>query len=762
MNTVVADNKPALVASPNNINFDQEEIIDLGQYWRTIKRAKWSIIAVTLFCLLIGGYIASNAVPIYRASAKILADPQQPNANRNESYIASALVFLYYETQYEILKSRNLAETVVDKLDLVEKYKQAQLTADKEPETGLSVSIKSSLDEVKTELTALFSNNNEQASKKESVPVTDAEIKIMLASSIQAGIEVSGGKQSQIINISYTSADPQEATDIINAISDAYIQFGLESRLGEVKNTEAWLGEQYAQLKEKLRDSEVKLSAYRSQEGLVDTEQQQRIANTQLQSLNNELIRAQTKLSAAEEQYLVVKGVKPGSSEFYSLSPVLQNKSTRDMVKEEAFLSRKVNELFERYGERHPKMIAARSELESAQENLAEEVNKVVDNIEQNYRLAHVQVTNIEKLISKTRNNIQALQGENFSLITLEREVENNRRIYENFQISLMEASGRSEYTASNVHIIDRAIVPKAPFKPNVKLIIVLASVFGVFFGVVLAFMREALDNTFKTPDAVEERLKIPALGITPVVKKKKDTAKPEKQYLDDSRSPFAESINTIRTGLLFSNIDNPPKTLLVTSATGSEGKSTMAMNLAAAYSNLGKTLLLEVDLRKPSVANSLDITNKLGLTDLVTGSVTKMSDVYYKDNSDQLSIITCGTIARDPLELLSSQRFDQVLESLKSHFEYIILDGPPTLPVSDSCILANKVDGVIFAVKAEDTRIKVAKEAVSRLQKLNANIIGAVLTVAEPQKMSYYGDHYYSGEYYGVKPEKDEVNNAA
>ena len=754
MNTVVADKITAFKTPQQNVNFDNEEVIDLGQYWRTIKRAKWSIIAVTLVCLIIGGLIASSAVPIYRASAKILADPQQPNANRNEQYIASALVFLYYETQYEILNSRNIAETVVEKLGLVEKYKQDQKENKSKPVSGLSSTIK----EFKTELSALFSKEENTAK----VAPTDAELKIMLASGIQAGIEVSGGKQSQIINISYTSPDPEEAAKIINAISDAYIQFGLESRLGEVKNTESWLGEQYGLLKEKLQDSETKLSTYRSKQGLVDTDQQQRIGNTQLQSLNNELIRAQTKLSAAEEQYFAVKDVKKDSKDFYSLGPVLQNKTASDMVKENARASQKVSELTDRYGEKHPSMISARSELKSTQDNLAREVDKIVDNIQKNYKLAQFQVTNINKLISKTRSDIQSLQTENFSLVSLEREVENNRRIYENFQVSLMEANGKSDYTASNVHIIDRAIVPQAPFKPNIKLIIVLAGVFGVFFGVVLAFMREALDNTFKTPDSVEEKLKLPALGITPVVKKKKNTAKPEKQYLDDSRSPFAESINTIRTGLLFSNIDNPPKTILVTSATGSEGKSTMAMNLAAAYSNLGKTLLLEVDLRKPSVAKNLEIDTKLGLTDLVTGAVNTDSDIFYKDNNDQLTVITCGTIARNPLELLSSQKFEQVLETLKEHFDYIILDGPPTLPVSDSCILANKVDGVIFAVKAEDTRIKVAKEAVSRLQKLNANIIGAVLTVAEPNKMSYYGDHYYSGEYYGVKPEKEESKKSA
>ncbi len=752
MNSRTSEKSPSLnqlMQSNEHYAINSSEVVDIAQYWNILKRAKWGIIFITLFSIFIGTLIASSATPTYKASSKILADPQNPNADRNEQYIATAMVFLYYETQYEIIKSRNIAEVVVERLNLVEKYKkeQKELSAIKPSE------LNNKIKEIKSYVYSVFNSN--ETKNNIIAPLTDTEIKTILASNIQANTEVTGGKQSQIINISYTSDDPQEAADIINAISDAYIQFGLESRLGEVKNTEAWLSEQSTQLKQKLKESELKLSEYSTQQGLVNTEQQQRIVNSQLQSLNNELIRAQTNLSSAEEQYLAVKNVKPGSREFYSLNAVLENKTASGMVQVEAKLSQRVNELYERYGEKHPKMIAARSELKSARSNLENEVNKVVDNIEKNFRLAQFQVTNIEKLITKKRSDIQSLQTENFSLVSLEREVENNRRIYENFQVSLMEANGKSEYRSSNIHIIDRATPPKAPFKPNVKLIIIFTGIIGLIFAIILAFIREAMNNTFKTPNIVEEKLKLPSLGITPVVKVNKKTATPEKQYLNDSLSPFAESINTIRTGLLFSNIDNPPKTILVTSATGSEGKSTMAMNLAAAYSNLGKTLLLEVDLRKPSVAKNLGITNKLGLTDLISGSVTSASEILYKDNDDKLNVITCGTVVRNPLELLSSKKFEEVLASLQTHYEYIILDGPPTLPVSDSCILANKVDGVIFAVKAEDTRIKVAKEAVSRLQKLNANIIGTVLTVAEPHKMSYYGEHYYSGEYYGVKPEK-------
>lgn len=735
---------------------EQHETLDLGQYWRTVKRSKWLIAAMTLCSMALGIYYASTVTPIYQASSKILADPQQPNAARDEQYIASALVFLFYETQYEIIQSRAIAETVVEKLNLVDQYREKQqVSSANTQQSGLFPT----LSELKQEVMILL--GKPQTDRLET-PKTDEEIKVILASSIQSGIKVSGGKQSQIINISYQSDDPQLATDIINALGEAYIQFGLESRLGEVKNTENWLSEQSVDLKKQLTDSENKLRDFRLQQGIVDTDLQQRDANSRMQTLNDQLIRAQTALSSAEEVYGQIRGLSPDSKAFYSLGPVLQNRTASDLVKEEASAQSKVDEYFDRYKEKHPKMIAARTELKSIQDSLRAEVTKIVERIESDFRLAKQQVANIERFISDEKQAIQSLQGSNFTLTSLEREVENNRRVYESFINRLMETNIRGDFTASNVQIIDSATVPEIPIKPNVKLIVTLSVFVGLFFGFIAAFLREALHNTYRTPDALEENLNIPALGITQALTKKNLHTIPEMEYSQDTRSTFAESINTIRTGLQFSNIDNPPKTILVTSATGSEGKSTLAMNLAAAYSQIGKTLLLEVDLRKPSVSRNLAIQSRQGLTDLLAGTITISDCIINPTEDKQFNVIPCGTIPHNPAELVSSEKFSKALKSLKTHFDHIILDGPPTLPVSDACILGSKVDGVIVAVKSEETKIKVSKEAVNRLKKLNANVVGAVLTLAEPQKMSYYGDHYYTGEYYGTQNIPDNKASAA
>ena len=726
----------------NLMNNETEQDFDIGQYVRILNRNKFTIIFIALLCLAAGTYIAKTTQPIYNATARILADPYQPNADREEQYIASAMVFLFFETQYEIIRSRVIAQQVVKKLGLVQKLKDVQ---DKnQPKLTLVKEIKETV-----------KNLIGYESKKQN-DLTDEELSVFLADKISANIIVTGGRKNQIITINYSSKDPQEAADIINALSDAYIEFGLTTRLTDVQNQQKWLTAQYQQLQNNLAESERRVKEYQESQGLIHSYQQRALANNQLQSLNTNLVEAQTQLSVKSEQFELIKAIQNGTKSYASLNQIIEDDALNSLLLDETAKRNKVIELEERYGELHPKMIAARAELKNVSKNLENSTSKIISRIENQYNLAKLQVANINNLIEDTKNEVRSMQDESASLVSLEREVENNRRIYEAFQSRLLEANIKGEISASNVHIIDRATVPRTPVSPNVKKIVMISGILGVFLGIAVCFLREMINNTFRTPDLVEDKLKLPVLGITPYIAPKKGTVGAEQLYLEDTRSPFSESINTIRTGIIFSNIDNPPKSILITSATGAEGKSTLAMNLAASLSNIGKTLLLEVDLRKPSMSRNLDFGKNKGLTDILSGAVQSLSEVTHKLNDDQLDIITCGTIPQNPMELLSSNKFEKFLTSLSEHYDHIILDGPPTLPVSDSCIIANKVDGVIISVRAEQTKIKVAKEAVTRLQKLNANIVGTVLTVAELKKMSYYGDHYYAGEYYGIKPEKE------
>lgn len=724
--------------SPNS---SEEHVIDLSQYFRILKRRKWSIVAVILIFAIFGIYYLSKATPIYAAAVKIQADPVQPNASATDQYVSNSMVFLFYETQYEIIQSRNVAETVVDKLKLVERYKQ-QIENNKTENDE-----ESSLSTFKKFIKRLLFSNSEEST----APLTDSEIRTMLANGIRLDLRVEGGTQSQIINIYYESEDPQLSADVANAVADAYSDFGLEARLSRLKDTSSWLSEQLDELRLSLQSAEEKLRDFRLSQNLMDTEQQERIASTQLQNLNATLIKAQTELSEAQELYSQVQQLSRESGDYLALGPVLSNNTVRDLVREESTLSRKVQELSERYGEKHPKMIAARSDLASAQANLDREAGKIVESIRKEYRLKQVQVDNIRNLIAKTTNELQSYQGDSFELTRLEREVENNRRVYESFLGKLMEADVSSDYDASNIRIIDRATTPKLPIKPRPTLILSFSIIMGAFIGVIFALTREFMGNVFRTPAQLEQFLQLPSLGVTPFVKKTKNAVRPEHQYIKDQRSTFAEAINNIRTGLIFSNIDNPPKTILITSTVGSEGKTTLAINLAVSLSQMDKTLLIELDLRKPAVGKDLDIKSEMGLSDLLSGK-TDTNVFHQVSGAPGLNVITCGTIPTNPMELIASKRFSNLLTSLKERYAYIVIDSPPTLPVSDSCVLAKMVDATIVAVKSESTKVSMAKETIARLNKVNAPITGVVLTQASPQKMSYYGEHYYQDKYYGIK----------
>jgi capsular exopolysaccharide synthesis family protein len=735
-----------------DITLEDQESLDLLQYWRTILRHKWGIISITLMAVIIGTLLALSATPIYKAKTVLLADPIQPNVNTHDNYVNTALVYLFYETQYEIIRSRTVAEKVVEKLELVKKSKQEQ-------ENKAAMNSKGSFQRIKESIN-LSQWLPDILLPKPDPEQDDEKLFRALVSSIQGGLEVKGGKQSEIIDISYESVDPQRAADVVNAVANAYIDFGLNSRLNGVKKTASWLNEQLSELKDNLNKSEEALESFQRNQGLVDSDHQQQIASTQLSTLNAELIKAQTKRSEAEILYNQVKTLKDSNDNFDSLGPVLNNETVRRMAQEEAGFSRKVKELSKRYGEKHPNMIAAQSDLKQAKLALQREIEKVVNNISKQYKLAVAQERKIASIIREQKSEIGNLKGINFELTRLEREVENNRRIYENFLSQFQEADVSEDYDASNVRVIDPANVPITPHKPNKPRRIITSGLIGLFLGIALAFLRESLDNTFKSTETIEEKLNIPSLGLVPFAEK---SSPPEKQYLSDPHSSFAEHINNIRTGLLFTNIDQPPQVIMITSANGSEGKSTLAINLAASLGQLDRTLLLEADLRKPTISLSLQIDPATGLSDLLCNRCQSKDVAFSKIGGDEtnLYMVSCGILAHNPLDLLSSKEFIVFLEQLRSRFKYIVVDAPPLLAVSDAIIVGQMSDSVVLMVKAESTTVKMAREALNRLYKGNIQVTGSVLTHAIPHRMSYYGNYnYHTSSYYGYKSPK--ANEAA
>jgi len=734
-------------ANPSDVFLDDEHHSEFGlvDYWRIVRRQKWGILGVVFACLIIGVLIALKSTPIYQAEVTILAEPVQPKITASNQYVSNALVWLFYETQYEIIKSRAVAARVVDKLGLEahEEARRARLRAEAEAGDsgglfGISLNWRDWLPKEWTE-------------QKEKGPSAEQR-REMLITRLVNDLTVKGGEKSEIINIKYQSPDPELAAEVVNAVADSYVAFGLNSRLSSARKTTSWLNDQITELKRKLEESEAALEAYQKTTGMVDTESRQQLVGAKLASLTAEQIKAQTARSEAEIRYNQVRKIEKEGGGFDSLISVLNSPLVLNLNAKYSEMKRRVSELSERYGEKHPKMIAARADLKQADKALQSAIKKVVGSIRKEYEVARDKERKINAMIARQKREIGDIRGKGFALAKLEREVENNRQLYETFLARFKEEDVAGDYDISNVRIIDRAIVPMAPVKPNKMRIALISVVLGLMLGIAFAVIRERLDNTFKTLENLENRLGLPVLGLTPLLKKLKKGELAERHVSTAPRSPFAEAINHIRTGILFSNIDRPPKVILVTSASASEGKTTLASNLALAFSNLGRTLIIEADLRKPRFGGIFPKEHKHGLTNLVSGQEDLKSCVRQDAANKNLFIIGAGTLPPNPLEFLSSDSFKKVIEALRERYDHIVIDAPPVLPVSDAIIVSRLVDGVLLAVRTEFTTHQMAVDAYRRLKAAHIQPLGSVLTMADAARMAHYGNHYYHYDsgYYG------------
>jgi capsular exopolysaccharide synthesis family protein len=664
---------PAWGAAPRRRAADR---MNLAAYWRVIRRHLWGIIGLALVGAIVGVFKGLSAVPIYQARLTMQIEWSQPRVVATQDIIAPASPYLFYETQYDIIRSRAIAARVVEKLRLDERR---DLLGPPQPSPTEALLKMIGLGGAAPDApeAGVLVDSGAKAEAQTGDAETAAEFRRQgLIGMVQGGLSVSGGQRSQIVSISFDSPSPELAAEIANAAADAYMELGMESRLDTTQRATSWLTDKLEELRRKVAESEAELQAFQAREGLVDTESLKELTSGRLQGLNAELVRAQTHYS----------------------------------------------DLAKRYGQKHPRLIAAKAELEEARRRLREEQTSVVQS-----------------------------RGDEFELAKLEREVATNRELYNTFLTRFKETDISTDSSSlSNVRVIDRAQVPNAPYKPNRRRMAMMWLLLGLAAGVGLAFLREYVDNTFKGTSDVEEKLKLPVLGVVPLLKKSgKNAQGPERHFIKETRSTFAEAINHVRTGVLFSRVDDPPRTVLVTSAVQSEGKTTLASNLALAFSQLGPTLLIDADLRKPRVASVAGLDRRQGLVEVVAGQQALKDCVVRDEEAQNLYILKSGTIPPNPLEILSSEKFAKLLAELKKRFEHIVIDTAPVLPVSDAVVVARVTDAVIMVLQAGKTTQGAAIEAVKRLRTANVVPIGVVLSqVGGRRSPSYYGDSYYYGGY--------------
>ncbi|EIJ41414.1 capsular exopolysaccharide biosynthesis protein [Beggiatoa alba B18LD] len=725
-----------LIANEFTHSVDESEV-DLRIYLNILNRYKWRILRLTLLISLLAWLVSYTLQPIYTATATFLINVESPN-------IVSVQEFTVrndqMKTQIDILNSMQVWEETVARIQ-----KQFPHKFQLQPQQPLNL-LGITLD-WQTWISRLGITLPEQQTEAALVPPPLPA---------KGNLSIIDTKGSQVIEIKYDSPDPELASAIPNTLAEVYVENDLESRLQMTQKATVWLTERLDNLRSKLEESEKTLQNFTENQKLVDVSGVKSVATQELSQISLDLGTARRKLAETSNMYSQIQGVKGKPLDILVTIPVVfADPLVSSLKATEANLEQKASELSKRYGSQHPEMIAVRTELETNRANLARAVQRIIDSVTKQYEVDRANAATLERNMRQKEGEIQNINRKQYDLGVRQRDVEANRQLYDMFLARFKETGVTQTEQKTIGRIVDAAVTPTRPDKPKKLKVVAIAFVFGLFFSIFLAFLLEYLNNTLKHGDDVEQKLGMSLLGILPKLQRK-SKQRPLFIVLEEEHSYFAESIRSMRTGIMLSNVDNPHKTLLITSSLPSEGKTTFATNQAFALGQLDKTILIDADMRRPSVGKGFGLNeNAPGLSEMVAGTKPFEECVHHLEGMN-IDLIPSGMLPPNPLELLSSQHFSEILKKLETEYKYVVIDSAPIHAVSDALMIARVASAVIYVTKADSTPYQLIKGDIRRLTAIDKAPIGIVLNQVIPKALSqYYGAKYgyYGGysDYYGT-----------
>lgn len=706
--------------------------LDLVEYWRSITKRKWPILGFALVVALLAGVIVFAITPVYRATTTVLIESSKNKVVSIEDvYSGISQNREYFQTQVEIIKSREVALKAIKKLKLweVPEFDPRIRQAGAFSQFLLAAGI---------------------VEKPQEVEWTDENLAEAAYGRFSKQVSIEPVRLSQLAKISFDSYSPELSARVANTLADTYIANDFDARYEMTRKANTWLQEQLGGLKSKLDDSERNLQAYRERSGIVDTKGlAQSGAGEQISQLTQRIIETRLRRAEAESMYQQIKGAGKGE-DLGSLPAVLRDASVSSAKMQESIAERKLAELSQRYGREHPKYIAADADLKAARDGTKRAVESVVASVIRDYEGSVSTEKALEASLAKARGAVQGLNRKEFELGVLEREVASSHDMFDMFMKRAKETNVSTDLQSAIARVVDLAVVPTLPVKPQKVQIIAIALVLGLFIGALAALLLDRLDNTIKTTEEVESRLKAPVLTTLPLLKKSEvlRTAS-SRLFLDHPNSLYSEAIRSARTGVLLSAIDLPNRVLLVTSSLPGEGKTTFSINLAVAHAQTKRTLLIDADMRRPAVGKGLELPPAaMGLSNLVAGTAA-LDDCLHAVEGTKLSVMPAGISPPNPLELLLSNKFKETLDHLATIYDIIVIDSPPVELVSDALVIASHATGVLYVVKAMDTPYQLARKGIQRLLRAEGNVIGVVLNqfdFAHAEK--YHGEYSGYGKY--------------
>lgn len=712
----------------------------LLDYFKIVYRRRW-VAATAFFVIFIGVIIYTfTATPLYESRAQLLIDVNEPNVvSFREVVEQGKATDDYYQTQYKILQSRSLAKRTLGTLKLFDH----PFFAGERTTHGLAAAIGAVV--VTARRFAGLGKSVEQHEPSESAKESAAYDAFL------RGLTIAPVRDSRLVDLKFTSPDGVMSAHLVNALARAYIAQNLEYKFLASKQASDWLKQRLAEQRGQVEASELALQRYREEGDAVALEDRQNIIVQKLADLNGAVTRAKTERFEKEALHNQVRAIQQDRRALDTFPAILSNSFIQQLKAELAQLQRQEAQLQDKLGERHPDLLKVRSGIGTAEAKLRAEVDKVVQSVRNEFLSSLAQERSLIQALEAQKIEALALNRKSIGYGVLRRDSDSNRQIYESLLQQAKETGISGELNTSNIRLVDEAEVPQQPVRPRKGLNLLLGALGGCFVGLGLAFFFEYLDNRVKSPDDITDQLGLPFLGLVPAAR----LSDSDPLLITGGVPPnFVEAFKTIRTNVLFSTADEGMRVIAVTSSQPAEGKTVVAANLAIGLAEAGeRVLLIDADMRRPRLHDAFSCRAEPGLSNLLVGNA-KMSESVRSSTVPGLLLLPSGRIPPNPAELLGSRRFRDFLASLKDQFDWVVIDSPPVLPVTDASVITTVCSGTVFVVGSDMTSRAAAEAALQQLSRVRAPIIGAVLNRVELDRHAYYYSQYYSrryGQYYGT-----------
>ena len=716
----------------------EEREIHLRDYWRVLRK-RWFTV-MTFFILVITlttiGVCTSQLEPSWRATTKLLIEKNENSGSlvENQGYVRWDPEFL--ATQFQIIKSKPVATKVVESLGLTTRYASWFLAPEEETplwREGLAW-IQGLLDS--------FSESEPLASGTALTGEKKTDIAIVSEALVEA-LTITPTKQGKIVNISYVFKNPVIASMVVNAFTRAYIDELLEMRMNASGYTVAWMSKKADEQRGELEAAEKALNAYMRRQDIVAIESSISVGPRRVTDISGKLTQAETRKEELRSVYAKLRGVTPEKA--LAIPVVSDHGVIQDIRRNMDRAEQTISENSKRYGRRHPEMIRSINELSLLRDQLALETERVIQSIETDYELARENVKNLKRQLLAAKGEAITLSEKYVQYKILNRDVETYRHLYNALIAKIKDQTISEEIQPVNVWIVEAAVPPDNPMSTHRLRNLLLGILLGIFGGVGFAFFVEYLDNTVKSVEEAEERFGLPVLSVISLMDAKEGHI--EEAVKTAPLSNISESYTSLRASLMFTSRDEPPRRILITSMAPSDGKSSTAINLGVALANSGKkVLLIDADLRRPSLDKLLGLTGEVGLSTYLSGNSDEA--VVMPTDTPNLSVILAGPLSPLPSELLSSDRLKSLLDAMSEIYDMVVIDSPPVMPVSDSLILSQFVDSTVVVIRAGKTSCDMLERGLKALQHAGTDVKGLVINGAKGKGGGYY--YYGYGAYYG------------